>query len=392
MSDDTGGDAAGPDASTGPDDRGMVAARSAGAPLPAGAPSPPPVRARRPVRRRSFLGRHPWRLLAVVSIVVVVVVAVAGVLWLQSEADPSGGQGAQVLVTVRDDATVGDVASLLAEKGVVGSSLALRVWLRLHGTPIIVAGDYAFNKNDTFADVKAVLSGSPNVFTLTVPPGFTVSELAERVGQYPGFDATSFEALADGGTIRSPWQPVGVTSLEGLLGTGDYRLVPGETETQLLTAMVDRFTAEANSAGLTSGAAALGMTPYQVIIVASIVEKEGVISANLGPVARVVYNRLAADMTLDMDSTVLYAEGRDGGPVTEKDEQTVSPYNTYLNKGLTPTPTCFPSPAALAAAISPPPGSWLYFVVVESDGTEAFSDTYAQQQANEKLAQQRGLS
>ena len=71
-----------------------------------------------------------------------------------------------------------------------------------------------------------------------------------------------------------------------------------------------------------------------------------------------------------MDSTVLYAEGRDGGPVTQRDEETASPYNTYLHKGLPPTPTCFPSPAALAAAISPPPGSWLYFVVVEANGTK----------------------
>ena len=67
-----------------------------------------------------------------------------------------------------------------------------------------------------------------------------------------------------------------------------------------------------------------------------------------------------------------------------------SPYNTYLNKGLTPTPICFPSRAALQAALNPPAGSWLYFVVVQSDGTEAFADTFAEQQANEALAKQRG--
>jgi UPF0755 protein len=108
-------------------------------------------------------------------------------------------------------------------------------------------------------------------------------------------------------------------------------------------------------------------------------------------VARVVYNRLDRDMPLQMDSTVLYALGRDGGTVTSADLRTPSPYNTYLHKGLPPTPTCFPSEEALQAALHPPAGTWLYFVVVQRDGTEAFSDTFAGQQANEALASQRGL-
>ncbi len=163
-------------------------------------------------------------------------------------------------------------------------------------------------------------------------------------------------------------------------------VVPGETDRQLLTLMIDRFDTEADRLGLATGSAALGLTPYQMITVASIVEKEGVIQKNLGPVARVILNRLARDMPLQMDSTVLYAEGRDGGTVTATDLQLDSPYNTYLNKGLTPTPICFPSVAALQAALNPPAGSWLYFVVVEPDGTEAFADTFAQQTANEALA------
>ncbi len=124
---------------------------------------------------------------------------------------------------------------------------------------------------------------------------------------------------------------------------------------------------------------------------ASIVEKEGVITKNLGPVARVILNRLATDMPLQMDSTVLYAEGRDGGAVTADRPRSSRRRTTpTCNEGLTPTPICFPSPAALQAALDPPGGSWLYFVVVEQDGTEAFADTYAQQLANEALGQSSG--
>ncbi len=341
---------------------------------------------------RTLFRHHPFRILGLLFVLAGVAVLVGGFLWVDREANPTGPKGAQVVVAVpRGDGT-SQFAGLLEQKGVIGSSLAYRIWSQVHAAPTIYAGAYAFNKNDSFGDVDNVLANGPNVFSLEIPPGFTVSEVAARVGQFPGHDQSAFEQLATGGTIHSPWQPVGVISLDGLLGTGTYQLVPGETDTQLLTDMIDRFDQQANAMNLTAGAAAIGLTPYQAITVGSIVEKEGVIQKNLGPVARVVLNRLADDMPLQMDSTVLYAEGRDGGKVTSKDLATVTPYNTYLNKGLTPTPICFPSTAALQATLQPPAGSWLYFVVVEPDGTEAFADTLAQQQANEAIAAQRGLS
>jgi UPF0755 protein len=320
-----------------------------------------------------------------------VVVLVAGFLWVQHEASPSGPHGPQVIATVRSGTGADQLADTLQSKGVIGSSLAYRIWSQFHTVPAVLPGSYAFSKNSSFTTVDRVISAGPNVFPLDIPPGFTVAEVALRVGQLPGHTEAGFAAVATSGAVRSPWQPAGSTNLDGLLGTGEYVAVPGETDTQLLTAMVDRFDRLADNVDLKAGAARLGLTPYQVIIMASIVEKEGVITKNLGPVARVILNRLANDMPLQMDSTVLYAEGRDGGTVTAGDLAVHSPYNTYLNKGLTPTPICFPSRASLQAALDPPTGSWLYFVVVQNDGTEAFADTFAEQQANEALAQQRGL-
>jgi UPF0755 protein len=128
-----------------------------------------------------------------------------------------------------------------------------------------------------------------------------------------------------------------------------------------------------------------------VISAASIVEKEGYYFKNMPDVARVIYNRLANGTPLQMNSTVLYSLGQDGGVVTAKDLALQTPYNTYLNTGLTPTPICSPSPQALSAAVHPPAGGWLYFVLVSKNGTEAFSDTYAEQLANEQLAKERGV-
>jgi UPF0755 protein len=328
---------------------------------------------------------------ALVVIVVGILVLVGGYFWVKSEADPSGPHGAQVIVTVPVGSGESAVGTLLASKEVIGSALAFRIWSQFNSLPGIESGSYAFNRNMSFGQAQAVLAGGPNVFPLVVPPGFTVSELARRVGQLPGHYADSFLATATDGSVRSPWQPAGVTSLEGLLAAGTYIVPPGVTDARLLQEMVDRFDVQAASVGLAARAKQLGYSPYQVITVASVVEKEGVITKNLGPVARVIYNRLERDMPLQMDSTVLYALGRDGGTVTAADLRTVSPYNTYLNKGLPPTPTCFPSEDALLAALHPPDGSWLYFVVVGQDGTEAFADTFAGQQANEAIAAQRGL-
>lgn len=335
--------------------------------------------------------RHPWRLAALAVIVAGLVILVGGYLWVQHEANPGGPQGAQVIVTVPAGSGENAAASLLASRGVITSAFAYRLWSQFNSLPGIRPGPYAFRANSSFAQAQAVLAAGPNVFPLDVPAGFTVSELATRVGQLPGHQSEAFDHAATDGSVRSPWQPAGVTSLEGLLAPGTYIVPPGETDQHLLQRMVDRFDAQAARIGLAAGAQALGRTPYQVITIASIVEKEGVIDKNLGPVARVVYNRLARNMPLQMDSTVLYALGRDGGTVTAADLRTVSPYNTYLNKGLPPTPTCFPSEASLQAALDPPAGSWLYFVVVAQDGTEAFSDTFAGQQANEAVAAQHGL-
>jgi UPF0755 protein len=191
--------------------------------------------------------------------------------------------------------------------------------------------------------------------------------------------------------VVSPYEPAGVGNLDGLLGTGTYVVGRRQSAVSLLAAMVARFDAQAAAAGLGPRAAALGITPYQAVVVASIVQKEGVYPQNLAKVARVVYNRLRRQMPLQMDSTVLYSEHRDGGAVTQADLALDTPYNTYLHKGLTPTPICFPSPASLEAALAPAPGDWLYFVLVSHDGTEAFSDTLAGQQANEALARSRGL-
>ena len=341
-------------------------------------------------RRRTRLSRWSrWTLLVIV--VGGLLIGLSGYYWINSEANPSGPPGVQVVVQVPDGEGSTTLVGTLHSMGVMGSPLAYRLWSQIHGAPGLVPGAYAFSRNSSFSAVQNILANGPNVLGLQNPAGFTVGELSQRVGQISSFSEAQFHAEVTDGSVRSPWDPPPSTNLEGLLAPGNYIVTPGESSRQLAEAMVNRFNATARGLHLAAGAARLGLTPYQLITVASIVQKEGVIPSNMGRVARVILNRLAQGKPLQMDSTVLYALGRDGGPVTSADLAYESPYNTYLHHGLTPTPTCFPSVDALRAALNPPAGSWLYFVVVANDGTEAFSTTYAGQLANERLARSRGV-
>ncbi len=353
-------------------------------------PESPQARSDRRAARAARIRRRR-RVVAIVGGSLLVLI-LAFALWYELEANALGPPGKQVVVTVSEGESFGSVTSSLSQHGVIGSSLAFQISNFLHGTPTVEPGSYALHQNQTFGEVRALLAAGPNIYPVDVRPGFTLAEVAAQVDSIPGHRSGGFQTAAASGAVHSVFSPPGSSDLEGLLGTGEYLILPGETDLTIVRDMVDRFDRDAQALGLSSAsAAALGYSPYEVVIVASIVEKEGYYTFNMPKVARVIYNRLARGMPLQMDSTVLYALGQDGGPVTAQDLQKQSPYNTYLNAGLTPTPICMPSHTALDAALHPPPGSWLYFVLVQKNGVMAFSDTYAEQLANEQLAKSRGL-
>jgi UPF0755 protein len=360
------------------------------APAAADVEEPEEHRLARRARREAQFRRRRRTVYLVAGVVLVVILGF--VLWYELESNALGPPGKQVIVTVEPGESTGSVISTLSAKGVIGSSLAFQISDFFHGTPTVQAGSYAMHQNQTFAEVRALLAAGPNIYPVDVRPGNTLSEVATQVSAVPGHTATSFEKTAASGAVHSVFSPPASDNLEGMLGLGRYLILPGESDLTIVQEMVTRFDRSAQTAGLsTASAAAVGMTPYQVITVASITEKEGYYTFNMPKVARVIYNRLARNIALQMDSTVLYAIGQDGGPVTSKDLQIQSPYNTYLNKGLTPTPICMPSVTALKSALAPPSGTWLYFTLVQKNGVMAFADTFAEQLANEKLAKSRGL-
>ena len=319
-----------------------------------------------------------------------VVIAVVGFVWLALQAYPLGGSGREVIVTVHPGDSMASIASELHTKGVISSAFAFRIETLIFGVPIVQPGSYELKQGATFAQLRSILGATPNVHVVTVNPGLTLHEVALSVAQdTTNAFAVTFLADASHAAATSPYHPN--ASLEGLIGPGQYLVAPSETPEQLLAAMEASFQREARRAGLEPATTLNGLNSYQLLTAASIVEKEGYYALNMPKVARVIYNRLARGSALQMDSTVLYYFQQDGGTVTHAMLQTATPYNTYLNVGLTPTPICTVSLTALGAVLHAPQGPWLYFTVIDKNGTEAFSTTFAEQLANEQLAATRGI-
>ncbi|MEU3407421.1 endolytic transglycosylase MltG [Streptomyces sp. NPDC006670] len=164
---------------------------------------------------------------------------------------------------------------------------------------------------------------------------------------------------------------------EGYLFPATYPVTSKSTPGALLAAMVRTANRQLATKAVAEGARAHGMTPYQTATLASIIEAEADNPADMGKVARVVHNRLARSMPLQMDSTLNYALNRTAVDVKVKDTRIDHPFNTYQRQGLPPTPIDSPGLQAMAAAVAPTPGDWLFFVTVKPGDTR-FSATYAE--------------
>ena len=321
-----------------------------------------------------------------------VIVIVIMVTWFALQVDPIfHGKGKNVIVTVSAGESLSTVANALHAKGVIASTLAFSIDTALFGSYQVAQGSYEIAQGSSFSHVRSIFNAPPNVIAVDVLAGQTLHEVAVNLianGESNSF-GDKFVAVATASVTPSPFHSSGL--LEGLIGTGLYIIKPGESPAQLAATMAKRFVEQAASVGLTPSTTMQGLNAYQLVIAASMVEKEGYYPVNMPKVARVIYNRLARGGPLQMDATVLYYLGMDGGTVTPTMLQTQEPYNTYLNTGLTPTPICAVSTIAMRATLHPPVGTWLYFTLINEDGQMAFSTTFAQQLKEEKLAESRGI-
>jgi UPF0755 protein len=323
--------------------------------------------------------RRRWPVVLLALIAAVVLVAVVGYLHVNNDINPSGKPGRTVMVVVPAGTSVSGAADVLAKDGVVNGSTVFGWYLKLKGVGTIAAGTYQMATNEPYSTALYTLAEGPLpvTFRLVVPEGFSVRQIAAAVGHLKGagISAHSFLQAAMGGQVRSPYEPAGSNDLEGLLFPATYPVQQGETADELVQYMVATFDTHAAALGLGAAAQRLGYSPYQVVTVASIVEREVKFEADRGGVASVIYNRLARGIPIGAESTLLYGLGDPKGNVVIT---TPNPYNTLVNKGLPPTPISNPGVPSLEAAMNPPKTTYLYWVEINPDGATSFATTEAQ--------------
>lgn len=305
----------------------------------------------------------------------------AGALTTPDYAGPGVGE---VVIKVSHGDTASAIAEVLEDADVVKSSAAFtRAAKRDERSLTIQPGHYRVRQKMSGEQaLEMLLDPEARVFDqVTVPEGLRVSQTLERLAKETDVPLKQLRKVAaKPADLALPHYAE--DDVEGFLFPATYRVEPDSTATELLQQLVGRYDRAAQDVDLMAGADRIGYTAREVVTVASLVEKEARRPDDFPRVARVIYNRLAADMQLEFDSTVHYALDRyDRVSTSAKDRQVKSPYNTYLNPGLPPGPIAAPGERALKAALRPADGDWLFFVTTNPDsGLTRFSETYGEHQ------------
>ncbi len=298
--------------------------------------------------------------------------------------DYPGPGGETIVVTIPKGTSITGIGAILTDEGVVASTSAfVRAASEVPEAATIQAGRFRLRARIPAREAVAMLLDPANVErnAFTLREGGWLADHVEVMAQASGLPAADFEELlGDAGGLDLPdWSQ---DSAEGFLFPDTYELPDPVDAVKMIELATSRFAEVTDDLGFEAGAEALELTPLEALTVASIVEREVSRPEDRPKVARVIYNRLAQDMPLQMDSTVHYAAGQRGSVWTsDEDRADDSPYNTYKHKGLPPGPISSPGRAALQAAIEPAEGAWLFFVAVDLDtGETRFSTTYAEHQ------------
>ena len=347
---------------------------------------------RRAPQKKSPLPVVIGAVVAVAALFAVIFVVVPAVQGFFGGGSGSVEAGKTVKVTIPDGASGDAIAKVLSEAHVVEDPKDYYAAVKkLNADMSLKPGHYVFKTGQDASSVVQQLMEGPNAGSdaLTIPEGLTVSEVAARVHKaYPSISEDDFKNQAKASNYVKDYgflKDVGNDSLEGFLCPKTYNLGKKPTADKVIRAMLDQYKTEIKSIDFSSAESKIKerygveMSDYDIINLASIVEREGLNAEQRAHVASVFYNRLAGKLDgqryLNSDATMMYVTG---GEVTAEDLQSDSAYNTYKHEGLPPTPICSPSLEAIKATLEPADSDDLYFYITKDE--EHFSKTYEEHQ------------
>jgi len=314
--------------------------------------------------------------------------------------DPGGATanvepGLPVTIDIPQGSTGQDIGAMLAAQGVVRSALEFEVAVRnVDAAQRLQAGTYELTTLMDPADVVAELVAGPGVAVsrVTIIEGLRVTEILVRLAEQTSHQYSDYEAVLLDGTVTTslrdmPDDPT-LSDWEGLLFPDTYEFSQTAAPEAILQRLASTMEQRVDSIDW-SAWEDLGFTPYQGIVLASLIESEVRVDEERPIVSSVIHNRLAEGMPLDIDATVLYA--LDTRDVAEFDREVDSPYNTYRNTGLPPTPIAAPGNSSLEAAAAPANTPYFFYVLANEDGSHAFAETLEEHNQNVEQAREDGV-
>lgn len=385
-------------------------------------------------RHRAARNRKRKRFGSVLALSLLIVVLVGAVflgsrLWnglFGTESDYAGGGDKDVVIEVENGDSTTAIGQTLKDRDVVATTTAFVT--AASGNAAISAiqpGFYKVRTQISGADAVARLADPANrVGRLVIPEGRQLDDIADVKtnavtdgiltliakatcvdldGARDCLNADELKAAAgsaEAAALAIPeWavEPIKVMGtdhrrIEGLIAPGTWNVDPSASPQDVLKSLIGASAAQYEANGLLAAGQASNMSPYQILIVASLTQRESK-PQDFAKVARVIYNRLVSpeNRRLEFDSTVNYSLDRQEVATTDADRGRDTPWNTYVREGLPVTPICSPGQPALAAAENPEPGDWLYFVTVDLQGTTLFTRDYQQHLANIDVAMRNGV-
>ena len=334
--------------------------------------------------------------------------------WVSDQMTPYDLPGAEVEFVIVEGWTTNDVVAALGDDEIIDNPAMFRQWLRC---PTAIrwlidcdsgidysfqAGDYVLQQHLAFPTAVAALQLGPlpeEVIRVTVPEGLTIEQTVARLlREMPLFDEDELRAALISDRLAWEYYPASLPFqlVEGLLFPDTYQL-DGATvgdELGLLVRMHQQFLKVVDDLDLEARAAALGLTPYEAVILASLIEEEALLDVDRPRISRVIHNRLASGWRLGIDASTRYAVGKTAGePMDEADLNTVSMWNTRVIVGLPPTPIAAPGRASLEAAVAPEQGGWMYYVRTDEGvmGAHTFAVTAAEFEVARRACMQKDL-
>lgn len=373
------------------------------------------------VRYRTSWGGF-LRIIGIVILLIVVVVTARNRVydWIDDQVSAGGDLGEEVAFTIPEGAAVNDVATSLADAGIINNATVFRYWLRCEGDITITgflgcdtevqfqAGDYVLWENMTYEGVIDELAKGPiipEVFQVCIPEGLRLSEFIDRLLEENDlFDREQLlDALSDQDLTSDFLDPsiALIAPFEGMLFPACYD-VPEQNiaDERLMVARLsqemDTRIARASDAagGLPPEAVEMGFDEYDMVVIASLIEEEAFLDEDRTKISRVIWNRIAQGWLLGIDATACYAPDIPCSELTTVELNDPNPWNTRAVAGIPPTPISAPGQASLDAAFAPEAGPWMYYVLTNEGGVEGahrFVETDAEFQEAKDFCEAQGL-